>query len=143
MYEYFVFLSQIVQAEGNLFPPRRHNSREENIRSWKGTGKVSPKALCAHATQEKRTTGLPRSMHLIRCVCCSASKLKTRYRNCIRPSKTDTTSWTNLIHRTNVIRFIRRAIVEFNYYHVLELNSSQLNWTIVRRINRALIGCRS
>ena len=71
-------------------------------------------------------------MHLIRCVCCATSKLKTRYHNCIRPSKTDTTS------RTNVIPFIRRAIVEFNYWQVLELNSSELYSTIARRINRAL-----
>ena len=40
----------------SFFSPRRHNSR---IRSWKGTGKVSPKALFAHATQAKRNTGLP------------------------------------------------------------------------------------
>ena len=39
-------------------------------------------------------------------------------------------SWTNLVDRTNVIRFIRRAIVEFNYYQVLELNLSELNSTL-------------
>ena len=48
-------------------------------------------------------------------------------------------SWTNLVDRTNVIRFIRRAIVEFNYYQVLELNSSELNEIAVRRINRPFI----
>ena len=48
-------------------------------------------------------------------------------------------SWTNLVDRTNIIRFIRRAIVEFNYYQFLELNSSELNSTAVRHINRAFI----
>ena len=52
-------------------------------------------------------------------------------------------SWTNLVDRTNVIRFIRRAIVEFNYYQVLELNSSELNSTAVRHINRAFIIVRT
>ena len=68
-----------------------------------------------------------------RCVCCATSKLKTRYFNCIRPSKTDTTPWTYLVHRTNVTRFIRRAIVEFSYKQVLELNSSEFNSKVVRR----------
>ena len=43
----------------------------------------------------------------------------------------------NLILLTNVIRFILRAIIKFNYKHALELNSSELNSTIVGRINRA------
>ena len=52
-------------------------------------------------------------------------------------------SWKNLVDWRNVIRFIRRAIVEFNYYQVLELNSSELNSTAVRRINRAFIIVRT
>ena len=76
-------------------------------------------------------------MHLIRCVGCATSKLKTRYRKCIRPSQTDTTSRTKLIHPTNEIRFIPRTIVEFNYWQLPEFDSSELIATIVRRLNRA------
>ena len=42
---------------------------------------------------------------------------------------------TNLIYQTNLIRFRRRAIVEFNCLWDLELNSSELNSTVARRIN--------
>ena len=77
-------------------------------------------------------------LHLIRCVCCATTNLKTCYRYCIRPTNTDTTSRTNLIYHTNLIRFTRSTIVEFNCRMVLDLISSQVNSTIVRRINRAL-----
>jgi len=50
MQEYFIFLLQIVQAEGNFsLNELKHNS-SENIRSWKGAGKLSAKALFAQAT---------------------------------------------------------------------------------------------
>ena len=52
-------------------------------------------------------------------------------------------SWTNLVDRTNIIRFIRRVIVEFNYYQFLELNLSELNSTAVRHINMAFITVRT
>ena len=78
-------------------------------------------------------------MHLIRCVCCATSKLKTRYRNCIRLSQKDTTPRTKLIYQMKVIRFIPRTIVEFNYWQLPESKLSELNSTIVRRINRALV----
>ena len=63
-------------------------------------------------------------------------KLKTRYRYFIRlGTKTDKTSRTNLIYQTNLIRFRRRAFVEFNCLWDLELNSFELNSTVARRIN--------
>ena len=71
-------------------------------------------------------------MHFIRRDASATYKLETRYRYFIRLSKTDKTSWTNLIHQTNLIRFRRRAIVEFNCSWDLKLNS-----TITRRINQA------
>ena len=74
-------------------------------------------------------------MHLIRRVVRASFKLKTLYRYFIRPAQTNKTSKTNLIHRTNLIRFKRRTIVEFNCLRDLELNSSELNSTILRRIN--------
>ena len=77
-------------------------------------------------------------MHFIRRDVSATYKLKTRYRYFIRLSKTDKTSRTNLIYQTNLIRFRRRAIVEFNCSWDLELNSSELNSTITRRINQAL-----
>ena len=51
--------------------------------------------------------------------------------------ESDKTSWTNLILQTNFIHFIRRRIVEFYCMGGFELNSSELNSTIARRINRA------
>ena len=71
-------------------------------------------------------------MHFIRRDAGATYKLKTRYRYFIRLSKTDKTSRTNLIYQTNLIRFRRRAIVEFNCSWDLELNSP-----ITRRINQA------
>ena len=65
-------------------------------------------------------------MHFIRRDASATFKLKTRYRYFIR-LKTDKTSWTNLIYQTNLIRFRRRAVVEFNCSWDLELNSSELN----------------
>ena len=53
MHKCLVFLLQIVLAEGN-FSPRRHDTREENIRSWKGAEKVSAKTLFAYATSTMR-----------------------------------------------------------------------------------------
>ena len=67
-------------------------------------------------------------MHFIRRDVSATYKLKTRYR----------TSRTDLIYQTNLIRFKRRASVEFNCSWDLELNSSELNSTITRRINQAL-----
>ena len=77
-------------------------------------------------------------MHFIRRDVSATYKLKTRYRYFIRLSKTDKTSRTNLIYQTNLIRFRHRAIVEFNCSWDLELNSSELNSMITRRINQAL-----
>ena len=74
-------------------------------------------------------------MHLIRRVVRASFKLKTLYRYFIRPAQTNKTSKTNLIHRTNLIPFKRRTIVKFNCLRDLELNSSELNSTILRRIN--------
>ena len=74
-------------------------------------------------------------MHFIRRDVSATYKLKTRYRYFIRLSKTDKTS------RTNLIRFRRRAIVEFNCSWDFELDSSELNSTITRRINQALGAC--
>ena len=74
-------------------------------------------------------------MHFIRRDASATLKLKTRYRYFIRLTKTDKTSRTNLIYQTNLIRFRRRAIVEFNCLWDLELNSSELNSTVARRIN--------
>ena len=51
--------------------------------------------------------------------------------------ESDKTSWTNLILQTNFIHFIRRRIVQFYCMGGFELNSSELNSTIARRINRA------
>ena len=51
-----------------------------------------------------------------------------------RPSASIFTK-TNSIYQTNLIRFRRRAIVEFNCLWDLELNSSELNSTVARRIN--------
>ena len=81
---------------------------------------------------------LRKCMHFIRRDVSATYKLKTRYRYFIRLSKTDKTSRTNLIYQTNLIRFRRRAIVEFNCSWDLELNSSELNSAITRRINQAL-----
>ena len=66
-------------------------------------------------------------MHFIRREVSATLKLKTLYRYFIRLTKTDKTS------RTNLIRFRRRAIVEFNCLWDLELNSSELNLTVARR----------
>ena len=63
-------------------------------------------------------------MHFNRRDASATFNLKTRYRYLIRLGKTDKTS------RTNLIRFRRRAIVEFNCLWDLELNSS-----VARRIN--------
>lgn len=63
-------------------------------------------------------------MHFIRREASATLKLKTLYRYFIRLTKTDKTSRTNLIYQTNLIRFRRRAIVEFNCLWDLELNSS-------------------
>ena len=60
-------------------------------------------------------------MHFIRRDASATYKLKTCYRYF-----TDKTSRTNLIYQTNLIRFRRRAIVEFNCSWDLELNSSEL-----------------
>ena len=76
-------------------------------------------------------------MHFIRRDASATYELKARYRYFIRPSKTDKTSRTNLIYQTNLIRFRRRIIVEFNCSWDLELNLSELNSTITRRINQA------
>ena len=72
-------------------------------------------------------------MHFIRREASATLKLKTLYRYFIRLTKTDKTSRTNLISQTNLIRFRRRAIVEFNCLWDLELNSSELNLTVARR----------
>ena len=69
-------------------------------------------------------------MHLIRRDASVTLKLRTCYQYFIRLTKTDKTSRTNLIYWTNLIRFRRRAIVEFNCLWDLELNS-----TVARRIN--------
>ena len=54
-------------------------------------------------------------MHFIRRLPIKATyRLKTRSRYFTRLPKTDKTSKTNLIYETNLIRFRRRAIVEFN-----------------------------
>ena len=74
-------------------------------------------------------------MHLIRRVVSASFKLETLYRYFIRLAQTDKTSKTNLIHRTYLIRFKRRTIVKFNCLTDLELNSSESNSTILRRIN--------
>ena len=53
-------------------------------------------------------------MHFIRRDAGATFKLKTRYRYFIRLSKTIKRLRTNLIYQTNLIRFRRRATVEFN-----------------------------
>ena len=53
-------------------------------------------------------------------------KLKTRYRCFICLSKTTETSRTNLIYQTNLIRFRRRAIVEFSATYKLGLKTETL-----------------
>ena len=58
-------------------------------------------------------------MHFIRRDASATFKLKTRYQHFIRLTKT-----------VNLIRFICRAIVEFNCVWDLELNSSELNSTV-------------
>ena len=60
MQKYFEFLLQIVKEERQFFSPWRHNSCKENMRSRKGTGKVSTKALFAYVnkTKQRLTTGL-------------------------------------------------------------------------------------
>ena len=74
-------------------------------------------------------------MHFILRDASATLKLKTRYRYFITLTKTDKTSRTNLIYLTNLIHFIRRAIAQFNCFWDLELNSSELNLTVARRIN--------
>ena len=74
-------------------------------------------------------------MRFIQRAASATYKLKTRYRYFIRLNKTDKTSRMNLIYQTNLIRFRCRTIVEFNCLWDLELNSSELNSTITRRIN--------
>lgn len=74
-------------------------------------------------------------MHFIRRDVCATLKLKRRYQYLIRLTKTDKTSRKNLIYQTDLIRFRRRAIVEFTCLWDLELNSSKLNSTVARRIN--------
>ena len=63
-------------------------------------------------------------MHFIRREASATLKLKTLYRYFIRLTKTDKTSRTNLIYQTNLIRFRRGAIVEFNCLWDLKLNSA-------------------
>ena len=70
-------------------------------------------------------------------MCCKRARLLSSHprlfiHSFIRLGKTDKTSWTNLIH------FMRRRIVDFYCIGGFELNSSELNSTIARLINRAL-----
>ena len=81
-------------------------------------------------------------MHFIRREASATLKLKTLYRYFIRLTKTDKTSRTNLIYQTNLIRFRRRAIVEFNCLLDLELNSSELNLTVVQRATSGFLCLR-
>ena len=62
MHDYFVFLLQIVQAEGNFFPPRRHNSRKKTCE----VGKAREKWVWRHSCSRMRygqnePRGLPRT----------------------------------------------------------------------------------
>ena len=107
---------------------------------------VPKRSFCACGILEKLTTGrcglakincniLRKCMHFIRRDVCATLKLKRCYQYLIRLTKTDKTSSKNLIYQTDLIRFRRRAIVVFNCLWDLELNSSKLNSTVVRRIN--------
>lgn len=125
--EYFVVLLQFTQADGKCF---LHNDILQQHAKTAKTTRLED--AFADASETKLSTNLPRvqwgyimiMLHLIRCVCCATSKVKTRYRYCIRPTNTDITSRTDLVYHTNLIRFTRRTVVEFNCRMVLELISS-------------------
>ena len=74
----------------------------KTYKDWKAQ-EVNAKELFVHRTRMKWTMGsLQWCMHSIWCICCTMSKLKMHCCNCICFSKMATTSWTNLIHWTNV-----------------------------------------
>ena len=70
MHEYFVFLSQIVQAEGNFFLHKdiiRAKTEQTKLEGHEKSESES-KALFARATQTKRTKGLPRAHYNNVCI---------------------------------------------------------------------------
>jgi hypothetical protein len=74
-------------------------------------------------------------MHLIRHDDTTTYETKARYRRCISvwPWRIKRLNWTNLIHQTNLTRFIRCTTAAF-----IQLNSSELISTIVWRMKQAL-----
>ena len=139
--EYFVCLSQLLQENDKLFLQSamamnynvnsRRSAQEEFLR-MRNTWKARHGSLRARQNKLKY---IKKVYAFIRRDACATLKLKRRYQYFIRLTKTDKTSWTNLIYQTDLIRFRRRAIVEFNCLWDLEWNSSKLNSTVARRIN--------